>query len=380
VLTSRTAKVLVLSSGQALTALVGIASTAVLARVFSRLDYASYRQTLLCYAFAVPFVTLGFERALYYFLPGETKRPRGILVENLIWLSAAGGVLGLFLLAGGNRVLAARFNNPELAGLLLLLAPYPLLMLPAGSVGACLMARDRIEQVAAFNVGSRLLMFLAVVVPCLLWPSPSMAILGTIAGAAIAAFAALTLMFRACREGDWRPTAAGIRSQARFAIPLGLGALVGTLCQSLDQVLVSALCPPESFAVFVNGATEIPLIGIITGSVSSVVIVDYARYYREGRTEEIVTLIHVAMTKCALVLLPVMAFLLCMAPEVMCLLFGKPYQASSIPFRLYLLMLPVRTLTFGAVLQATGNSRHILYQSMLSLGTSSVLTWCAIQC
>jgi O-antigen/teichoic acid export membrane protein len=61
--------VLIFSSGQALTALVGIASATVLTRVFSQLDYASYRETLLCYTFAVPFVTLGFDRALYHFLP-----------------------------------------------------------------------------------------------------------------------------------------------------------------------------------------------------------------------------------------------------------------------------------------------------------------------
>jgi O-antigen/teichoic acid export membrane protein len=83
---SRTSKVLILSSGEALTALVGIVSAAVLTRVFSKDDYASYRQTLLAFTFAVPFVTLGLPRALYYFLPGEEKRTRGILVENLLWL------------------------------------------------------------------------------------------------------------------------------------------------------------------------------------------------------------------------------------------------------------------------------------------------------
>lgn len=374
-LDSRSAKVLVLSSGQALTALVGIVSAAVLARVFSQHDYASYRQALLAYTFAVPFVTLGFDRALYYFLPGEEKRLRGILVENLLWLLGAGALLSLFLLAGGNRLLAMRFHNQELSGLLRLLILYPLFMLPAASLPACLMGRNRSEQVAGFNVGSRLVMLLATVMPCLFWPSPATAIIGIVIGGAITSAAALVLMFRACNIGSWHPTLSGIRKQARFSVPLGLAGLIATVSISLDQVMVAALCPPAAFAVFVNGAMEIPLIGMVTGSVTSVLIVDYARFYKEGRVGEIVALIHRAMVKCALILIPAMAFLLCMAPEMMRLIFGPAYEASAVPFRIYLLLLPMRTLTFGAIFMATGNSRRVLEQSLIPLVGKLILTW-----
>jgi O-antigen/teichoic acid export membrane protein len=367
-----------LSSGQALTALVGIIGAAVLARVFSKNDYASYRQTLLAYTFAVPFVTLGFDRALYYFLPGEEKRSRGILIENLLWLLGGGALLSLFLLLGGNRLLAMRFNNPDLGRLLLLLIPYPLLMLPAASLSACLMACNRAEQVAGFNVASRLLMLLAIVVPCLIWPRPSTAIIGTVVGAAVTTAAALTLMFRVCNAGSWHPTTAGIRKQVRFSIPLGLAGLLGTVSQSLDQVMVAAFCSTAAFAVYVNGAMEIPLIGMITGSVTSVLIVDYARLHKEGHLDEIVALIHRAMVKCALILIPVMAFLLCMAPELMRLLFGKPYEGSATFFRIYLLLLPVRTLTFGAILAATGNSHYILIQTVIGVIAQLIATWYGI--
>ncbi len=301
---SRSTKVLILSSGQALTSLVGIVSTAVLARVFSQTDYASYRQTLLAYTFAVPFVTLGFDRALYYFLPGEEEaftRDIGRKPSLALW---RGALLSLFLVCGGNQLLAMRFNNPDLAKLLLLLVPYPLLMLPAASLSACLMARNRTEQVAGFNVGSRLLMLLAIVVPCLIWPNPSTAIIGTVIGAAVTTAAALMLMFRACNAGSWRPTLAGIRKQIRFSVPLGLATLVGTVSLSLDQVMVAAICAPAVFAVYVNGAMEIPLIGMITGSVTSVLMVDYARLFKEGRFPEIVELIHRAMVKCAVPSVP----------------------------------------------------------------------------
>jgi O-antigen/teichoic acid export membrane protein len=185
-------------------------------------------------------------------------------------------------------------------------------------------------------------------------------------------------MFRACNAGSWRPTIAGIGKQVRFSIPLGLASLLGTVSRSLDQVMVAAFCSTAMFAVYVNGAMEIPLIGMITGSVTSVLIVDYARFHKEGRLDEIVALIHRAMIKCALILIPVMAFLLCTAPELMRILFGKPYEESATYFRIYLLLLPVRTLTFGAILTATGNSHYILIQTIIGVIAQLVATWYGI--
>lgn len=375
---SRSFKAIILASGQSLTTLVGLVFAVVLSRLFTQDDYATYRQALLVYTFAAPFVILGLDRALFYFLPNEHQRTRGVLVENLLLLAVGGLALTLFLLAGGNHLLAGRFNNPALVTALLLLAPYPLFMAPTTTLSACLLARDRTTQVAAYNVVSRLIMLLAVVIPCLFFPRPTVAIVGVVTGTGIAAMIAMTLMFRACDSGNWRPTLGGMRGQIAFALPLGLSTLVGTVSRGLDQVFVAAMCPAATFAVFVNGAMEIPLVGVITGSVTSVLIVDYAKLYKEGRLDEIVRLIHRAMVKCALILIPVMAFLLCMAPELMRVLFGTRYEDSAAPFRVYLLLLPIRTLTFGAIFMATGNSRYILYQTILGLASKLIVTWYAV--
>lgn len=376
---SRATKALVLSSGNAATALVAMLSAAVLARTFSLVDYASFRQTMLAYAFAVPFVTLGFDRGLYSLLPGREARAKGVLVENLVWLLAGGVLLSSFLLFGGGKLLASRFNNPGLAPLLLLLIPYPLFMLPASALPACLMARDRAGQVALFGVTSRLLLFLAVVVPSIIWPFATTAVVGTVIGAAVATAIALWLMFRSCHEGSGRPTRAGLLEQAQFCVPLGLAGIAGTASLTLDQILVSSLTSPAEFAVYVNGAFEVPLVGTITGAITSVLLADYARLLKENRRDEVVALMGRAMTKSAIVIFPAMVFLLAMAEECMTALFGEKYGASAIPFRLYLLMLPVRILSFGAVLQAAGRSRVILTQAILSLSSNAVLLWIAIR-
>ena len=78
---------MILASGQALTTLATLIIAVVLSRLFSKADYATYRQTILAYTFAAPFAMLGFQQALYYFLPREQARPRRVLVENLLLLA-----------------------------------------------------------------------------------------------------------------------------------------------------------------------------------------------------------------------------------------------------------------------------------------------------
>ncbi|MFC1596894.1 lipopolysaccharide biosynthesis protein, partial [Planctomycetota bacterium] len=198
------------------------------------------------------------------------------------------------------------------------------------------------------------------------------------AGAAAIAGGSLLLMFRACPGNDWMPSKDGLRQQFLYAVPLGLAALAGTIDRSIDKVMVGALTTPESFAVYVNGAVEIPLIAVLTGSVAAVLVVEYNRLYREDRLVEVVALIHRAMLKCALVLIPVMLFLLCVAPELMRLVYGPTYEASATPFRIYLFLLPMRTLNFGAILMATRRSGHVLVQSVITLLANVILTYYAI--
>ncbi len=372
---SRTAKVLILSSGSMLTALVAILSGAVLTRLLTQVDFGTYRQGLLAMSFAVPFVALGLDRVLFVFLPGEPERPRAVLVENLILLVAGGGLLTLFAAVGGDHLLARRFNNPGLASILAWFAPYALFFLPAMAVSGCLMACQRAQTLAAYNVISRVINFLLIVALVWFWRTPTAALLGVLMGTAINSFAGGWLMWRACPRSDWHPSAAGLRRQIAFAIPLGLASLVGSLSQSMDQMIVSLRCTTAQFAVYTVGAMEIPLIGVITGSITSVVLVDYARFFREGQLDEIVRLVQLAMSRSALILLPAMMLLWVLAPFLMRVLYGPAYAWAAVPFRIYLLLLPVRTLTFGAVIQATGSSRPILIQSLLSLGLSATAGW-----
>jgi len=364
---SRTFKAAILASGEFLSTLVGLATFAVLARVLSMQDYATYRQTMLAYGFATPLLMLGLPQALYYFLPGEKNRARAVLWENIILLTLMAAVFSLFLVLGGNRLLALRFNNPDLASTLLLLAPYPLFMLPAAGLGACLIARERPGRLAVFNVFSRFLTGAVVIAASLIWKTPAAAILGAVVAAGVILLPSLRLMVGAVREGDWRPHLSGMGAQMKFSVPLGLAGMLGVISLTLDKVIVAAMCSSEQFAIYANGALQIPLIGVVTGSVTAVLLPDLARLYKAGRAPEALELWKRAAVKCALIIFPAICLLFFMAPEVMTVLFSAKYAASALPFRLYLLLLPMQVVIYGAMFMAAGKSRWILYRTVVHL-------------
>jgi len=141
-----------LSLGKTLTVLASLVFGMVAARLLSKHDYATMRQTMLAYSFVAPLMMLGLPEALYYFLPREKERKRGVLIDNLFLLFMLAMVFSVFLLAGGNELLALRFNNPDLAQTLKWMIPYPLYVMPAGVIGAVLLTQNKTITLTKYNV------------------------------------------------------------------------------------------------------------------------------------------------------------------------------------------------------------------------------------
>jgi len=371
---SRTVKAATLGSGQFLVRLTTLITAAVLSRLFVKTDYAAYRQTLLAYTFVAPLLMLGLPKALYYFIPRDRENGRSILTGNLLLLLLMGFGFMVAMWCGGNELLANRFSNPALSRLLLIYSPFAVLALPVTAIGACLVSCNRVKMLTIYNVASRIVIFACIMVLVLLWRRPEAAISGVVVGELIVFLPAIVLMYRATTGQHWRPTMQNMWEQVKFSAPLGIAGMLGIICMNLDKVLVSSLCTPADFAVYVNGAIEIPLVGVITGSVMAILIPEFAMMHQHGQREQILPLWHRAMTKCAMLIFPIMAFLFVMAPHVMKVLFSAKYAASAIPFRIYLLLLPIRITQFGAILMASGKSSWILIRTIIELTLNGIFS------
>lgn len=372
---SRTAKVLFLSLGGSLSMIANIAFGMVAARYLSKQDYATIRQTFLTYEFAAPLLMLGLPAALYYFLPRAGEDQRGVLIDNITLLVCGGLLLGLAILLGGHVLLASRFDNPELNITLPWMAVYPLLMMPIAGMAAVLVFAERVRTLAIYSTLSSLLLSVAGIAAVLATQSYEVPVLVRILIPVALLPIALILMFKAV-PGKWRmPRLASMNAMVRYSVPLGAATMLGTMTMQLHAIIVAALCTPEEFAVYINGAMEIPIIGIVTGSITTVIFAEMSVECAKGNKAAAHALFRKASIKAASILLPTMCFFMVVAEPFIVFLYSEEYRESIMPFMIYLLVLPARIVVYGAAMMALGLTREILVRSIFDLVINAALCW-----
>lgn len=376
---TRTSKVLALSLGSSLSMVASIVFGMVASRWLSKHDYATIRQTFLAYEFAAPLLMLGLPNAVYYFLPREQNCKRGVIVDNMTLLVAGGLLFSLFIAFGGHHLLAMRFDNPDLRNTLPWLFLYPLIVMPIAGMAAVMVCADRTRTLAVYNVVSSLALTISGIVAILLTKSYAAPILVRIIVPAIFLPVALFMMLKAVPGPMRWPRLASMQEMVIYSVPLGLATMLGSITLQMHSIIVASICSPEDFAVYINGAMEIPIIGIVTGSITTVVFAEMSEMCAKGDKAAALKLFQKASIKSASILFPTMCFLLVTASPFITFMYSEQYQASVVPFVIYLFVLPVRIVVYGAALMALGMTRVILVRSILDLVINAILCFILVK-
>jgi O-antigen/teichoic acid export membrane protein len=289
-------------------------------------------------------------------------------------LFLVGALFSLFIFFGGNELLAKRFNNPDLAAALKLFAPYAAMLLPVSLLTNCLVACGRVKVVALYNIISSV----ALVVILFIWmafsASHDAAIKANLIHASLIFMPAIWVMWKIAGEPAPGTEPVSLKEIFKYSLPLGVGLMVGQFNLNLDKVIVATMTTPEDFAVYVNGAMEVPLIGMITGAASAVILPDMVKACKEGDKAGALDLWKRAAVKSALIIFPAAAFLMVLAPELMTFIYSDTYVESSLPFRIYLCVLPLRIMFFGVLFQAVNQSIIVLKRALMNVVVNGVLT------
>lgn len=362
---SRKSKVLSLSLAQGVLTLVNVVLGMIFARVLTVSDYGTYMQTFLAYDFAVPILTLGLPVALYYFLP-DAENEKKIVTETLLLLLFSGIIFSLFLFCGGAPLLAKKFNNPELINTVKWMWPYPLYTFPVLAISTVLVVKNRVKTNAVYNVVTGLILTIILITTAFVGKSYDLPVLIRIYLPLFFFPIALLLIFRNT-SGNWaRPQISSMWTILKFSVPLGLAYIFATLTLQFANIVVSTQCSPEDYAIFAIGARELPVIGIITGSMATIIMADMSRKVKEGNMQEALALFRKSAIMGALFLFPIMFFLLFYAKDFIVILFSEKYLESVLPFRVFLLLLPFRIVFYQSAFIALGKSKAILYRNSLS--------------
>ena len=367
---SRKSKVFALSLGRGLNMAVQVVFGMIVARVLTKHDLATYRQTMLAYNFAMPILTLGIPSAMYYFLSGAKERQRWIILDNMALLLFMASIFTAFLLFGGTDLLARRFSNPDLQHTLRWFVFYPLLTFPSMSLTAVLIINERVNLSVILNFILNFALTIALLISCIVTKSYVWPLYMKIVFAGITTIAMTVAAFTIVKEGlDW-PRIGKMWEVLKFAAPLGFAGMLGSISMQLGSVVVSSMCTPEEFAVYSNGAQEVPLVGMVTSAIATVILTDMAQYCRVGEKGKALDLFRKAATASAVVLFPVTIFLLTFSRDFIIVMYSDKYLGSIAPFIVLLCLLPMRIVVYQSAFVALGKTNAVFWRTLLGLGVS----------
>lgn len=157
-----------------------------------------------------------------------------------------------------------------------------------------------------------------------------------------------------------------------FSLPLGLSTIVATLNIQADKLMVGYFYDTKTLAIYTNAANELPLT-IISASITAVLMPQMVRLLKSKKENEAIRLWGSASYLSYIFICFFSISLFVFAPQVMSFLYSDKYLSGVEVFRLYSLILLLRTTYFGMVLNCLGETKVILYSSILTLVLNIIL-------
>jgi len=357
---------LALMTGRVLGGLAASFMPLVFVRLLAPAEFGTYKQVFLVYATLFGIAQIGMAESLYYFLPHEPGRAGRFVANSLLVLMGA-GLLCLGLLAVLAPATARAMNNPALAGPLSILGVYLALMLVSNVLEIAMTARGRFLLAASSFAVSEMLRSVFFIAP-VLWFGSVQALL---AGAALFALLRLAVAVGWLWKeygSELRFDLPLLRVQIAYALPFAAAVLVHILQENFHQYAVSSRFDAAVFAVYAVGCIQIPLVDILSTSVSSVMMVRMADDRAAGRPDRVLPHWHDTTRKLALCFCPMVGLLLVNARELIQVLFTDKFPASTPILMLWCLAFLAAALQIDGVLRVYADTRFLLIMNLCRLG------------
>ncbi|MDX2087583.1 MAG: oligosaccharide flippase family protein [Kofleriaceae bacterium] len=356
--------------------LFGLATIGIATHVYAKTAFAYVATILLMFDTSYALGSLGLAEAVFFFVGRDHKRaPAVVRQASFLLLAVSLPVIGIAMAVGWSLSKPDVDLIPALPWVALAL----LFAMPTQPAINQLLAIGQARAASILQTLYAALNALAIVLPALAGISVTWTPILLAGATSVRLLVHLWLMrnvfprSQASGEGPWL-VGAQLRAMLAYAFPAGMAALCGKLNPQIDKYVVNVLLSTEVFAIYTAAAWELPLISMIPYAIGAVMQVRYVELYARRRTEELRSLWFANAEKTSLVVFPATIAIIVIAPELVELLFGASYLRATLPFQLFTAVLLHRVASYGAMLQATDQTRALLVSSVLLVSTNAMLT------
>lgn len=353
---SRVKKIATLTFGQGINVLVNFLFMPYMARVLSYEDYGSYGQVLLIITFFGAILSFGLSQILYVYL--NTDKQLKTTFSTNIFAAIFLGVIGTMILIASTSFFESFLNNESLGKLLMVYSFSLIFSLPNQSINSLLIFSHKVKTSAALVVFTNLLKVLLVVFFIQVYQSVYLAFIGILISQVIQFLIGIILTRKSIELKIDRLL---FVEQLKKGFPLGLTGVLGAGILYVDGLMVSRFEGVQEYAIYRNGAIEVPFISTIYASIAAIIMPEVTKLFSENKLKEIVELKRKVIMNTMMLTYPILIFLLFNSKELIILYVGEKYEASSIIFAIFNLTLLIRVNDYHDILIAANKSKYILY-------------------
>jgi O-antigen/teichoic acid export membrane protein len=337
-----------------------------LVRIFDQKHYGVFRQAFVVIGTGYSLLNMGVAMSAFYYFPRKTEG-RAQIALNVLAFNVACGIIPIAVLSFYPGILARIFGGPELVPYGRLIGLIMCLTLSSAFLETVATALQDVKRSTIFIVFAQLSK-VVMMTSAALW-------LRSVEGLLYAAVAQGVLQSgiliwylhhkfgRFWTSFDWR----FFREQIGYALPYGLNGVLYSLQYDMHNYFVAHVFGPAAFAVYSVGCLQIPLLGLLRDSITSVLIAKTSELQHLGKRREILTLTARAMRKAAFIYLPAYALLIVVGRELLIFLYTRAYEKSWRITMINLTMLPFAVLINDPIIRAYAEHRYFVVKVRIAL-------------
>jgi O-antigen/teichoic acid export membrane protein len=311
-----------------------------------------YREAFQVIMNAVNILPLGFSMSAYYFLARENGERRGAAILNILLFNFVVGGLACLVLYLYPQLIGDLFRSDELTRLAPAIGVVIWIWIFSTFLETVAIANQEARAATVFIILGSLSKTLLMGGAVFAFATVESFIYAAMIQGVIQTFVLLHYL-RSRFQGFWRGFDAGFfREQMVYAIPFGLTGILWIAQTDVHNYFVGYKFSSADFAIYAYGCFQVPLIAMLSESVSSVLIPRMNELQLAGDRDEMIRLTARAMQKLAFFYFPIYVFLLITSHTFIITLFTQQYAASVPVFVINLTLLPFSILITDPIVRS----------------------------
>ena len=310
-----------------------------------------YREAFQIITNAIVLLPLGFSMSAYYFLARDTEKRPAAILNILLFNFVVGGLACLFLFIFPQSI-GSIFKSVELTRLAPLIGIVIWIWMFSTFLETVAIANQEARIATVFIILAQFTKALFMGAAVFAFATVESFIYAAIIQGAIQT-AILLVYLRSRFPGFWRSFKPRFFvEQMKYAMPFGLAGILWMAQNDIHNYFVGNKFSSAEFAIYAYGCFEVPLIAMLSESVTSVLIPRMNELQQSGDKDEMIRLTARASQKLAFFYFPIYVFLLITANTFIITLFTEKYAASAAIFTVNITILPFAVIITDPILRS----------------------------